>query len=133
MLLLNFAHPITPEQRQQIEALAGQEIKRIITVPSQVDVQEALAPQVAALAAAAGLTPTQWQTESILINPPALNFSAVALLAYLHGLMGYFPPIVRIRPVAGSLPPRFEAAEILDLQGLRDAARQKRHKEHDND
>lgn len=31
------------------------------------------------------------------------------------------------RPVQGSLPPRFEVAEILDLQAMRDTARQKRN------
>jgi len=33
---------------------------------------------------------------------------------------------VRTRPVAGSLPRRFEVAEILDLQAIRDAARHRR-------
>ena len=126
MILLNFSHPITPEQRAQIEALTGQRIARLVDIPSQIDVQQPLAPQVSAMVEAAGLTPTQWQTDPILINPPALNFSAVALLAELHGRMGYFPPMVRIRPVADSLPRRFEVAEILDLQALRDAARNTR-------
>jgi hypothetical protein len=40
--------------------------------------------------------------------------------------MGYFPPVLRLRPVEGALPPRFEAAETLNLQGVRDAARKKR-------
>ena len=126
MILLNFSHPITPEQRAQIEALTGQGIARLVDVPSQIDVQQPLAPQVSALVEAAGLTPAQWQSDPILINPPALNFSAAALLAELHGRMGYFPPMVRIRPVADTLPRRFEVAEIIDLQALRDAARNTR-------
>ena len=126
MILLNFAHPITDAQRGQIEALAGESIAHVIDIPSQVDVQQPLAPQVTAMADAAGLTSAQWQTEPILVNPPALNFSAVTLLAELHGRMGYFPPVVRLRPVEGSLPRRFEVAEILDLQALREDARQKR-------
>ncbi|NOZ72720.1 MAG: hypothetical protein GXP38_12555 [Chloroflexi bacterium] len=126
MLLINFAHPITPAQQQQIETLTGQSIDRLIDISSQIDAQQPLTPQISALVEAAGLTATQWQTESILINPPALNFSAVALLAELHGRMGYFPPIVRIRPVAGSLPPRFAVAEIIDLQALREQARTRR-------
>jgi len=44
-------------------------------------------------------------------------------LAELHGRMGYFPPLLRTRPAPGSLPPRYEAAEALNLQALRDAAR----------
>jgi hypothetical protein len=54
---------------------------------------------------------------------PSLNFIAALLLAELHGRMGYFPPVVRTRPVEGSLPRRFEVAEILDLQGRRETAR----------
>ena len=75
---------------------------------------------------AAGLTSEQWQTTPILVVLPSLNFIAAALLAELHGRMGNFPPIVRIRPVAESLPRRYEVAEILDLQAIRDAARRKR-------
>ena len=58
--------------------------------------------------------------------PPALNFAAVTLIAHLHGRMGYFPPIVRTRPVPDALPPRFEVAEIINLQDVRQRARRKR-------
>jgi len=126
MIVLNFSHPVSPEQQQQIEAITGQTIARLIDISSQVDVQQPLAPQVVAMADAAGLAPGQWQTEAILINPPALNFSAVVLLAELHGRMGYFPPILRLGPLADSLPRRFEVAEIIDLQTLRDQARRRR-------
>jgi hypothetical protein len=40
--------------------------------------------------------------------------------------MGYFPTCIRLRPVKDALPPRFEPAELLNLQALRDAARAKR-------
>lgn len=126
MIVLNFAHPITEEQRAQIEALTGQSIEQVVDIPSQIDVQKPIAPQVTAMADAAGLSPREWQTRPILINPPSLNFSAVALLAELHGRMGYFPPVVRLRPVQGSVPPRFEVAEIVDLQGIRARARERR-------
>ncbi len=123
MLILNFAHPITDAQKAQIETLTGQTIARVIDIPSQIDTQQPLAPQIVAMADAAGLTAEEWQTLPILINPPALNFSAVTLIAELHGRMGYFPPCLRLRPVEGSLPRRFEVAEILDLQAIRDRAR----------
>ena len=62
----------------------------------------------------------------LLVNLPALNFSAAALLAELHGRCGYFPPCVRLRPIAGSVPPQYEVAEVLDLQVLREEARKRR-------
>ncbi|MDW8214662.1 MAG: CRISPR-associated protein Csx15 [Roseiflexaceae bacterium] len=126
MLLLNYAHPITDAQRVQIEALTGQSITRLLELPNQIDPQQPLAPQVVALVDAAGLTPQQWQSESILVNLPSLNFSAAVLLAELHGRMGYFPPVLRLRPVPGTTPPRFEVAEILNLQVIRDEARGRR-------
>ena len=73
-----------------------------------------------------GLTPQEWQGGDFLVNPPAYNFAAVTLLAELHGRMGYFPAIIRIRPAAGSTPPRFETAEIINLQNVRDSARRGR-------
>lgn len=126
MLILNYSHPLTRDQRAQLETLTGAAIAEVRDIPTQVDVTAPLAPQVTALAEAAQLAPEAWQTEPLLLVPPALNFAAVALLAELHGRMGYFPPIVRLRPVSGALPPRYEIAEVLNLQALRDAARGRR-------
>ncbi len=126
MLILNFSHPLTEAQRAQIEALTGQPIEEVRRIPTHFDQEAPFIPQVIALAEACQLSPEAWQTQSLLIVPPALNFIAVALMAELHGRMGYFPPVVRTRPVAGALPPRYEVAEILNLQALRDEARQRR-------
>ncbi len=126
MVLLNFAHPLTPEHRRQIEEIAGQPVERVIDINSQVDPQQPLVPQVVALADQAGLSPAEWQSLPLLINPPALHVIAVTLLAELHGRIGHFPAIVRIRPVAGTTPTRYEVAEIVNLQAVRDAARTRR-------
>ncbi|MBN2007618.1 MAG: hypothetical protein JXA21_30015 [Anaerolineae bacterium] len=126
MIILNFSHPLTPTHLAQVEGLTGQSVERVIEVNSQVDVQQPLAPQVAAMANAAGLSSTEWQTAPLLVNLPALNFSAAVLLAELHGRCGYFPPCVRLRPIAGQVPPQYELAEVLDLQAVREAARRQR-------
>lgn len=123
MILLNFAHPLTKQQLEQIESLTGESVERLIEINSQIDPQEPLIPQVMTLADRCGLSPVEWQTLPILVNPPSLNFSAVILIAELHGRMGYFPPCIRLRPVKDALPPRFEVAEILNLQAVREAAR----------
>lgn len=126
MIFLNFSHPLTPDHLQHVETLTGQQVERVIEVNSHIDTRQALVPQVVALAGACGLTAEEWQTLPLLVNPPALNFIAVALLAELHGRCGYFPTVLRLRPVPGSTPPRFEVAELINLQSLRDTARQRR-------
>ena len=65
----------------------------------------------------------EWQSEPILVILPSLTTIAAAVLAELHGRMGYFPPVVRTRPVRNFVPRNFEVAEILDLQMIRDHAR----------
>lgn len=126
MILLNFSHPITDAQRTQIEALTGNPIGREIAVLPQFDEQQPFAPQLASLLGRFPMTPAEWQGEPILVVLPSLNFIAAALLAELHGRMGYFPPVVRTRPLADTVPRQFEVAEILDLQALREQARKKR-------
>ena len=126
MILLNFAHPLTPDHLRQVEALIGREVERVIEIHSQIDPQQPLVPQVVALADQAGLSPTEWQTLPLLINPPSLNYIAVALLAELHGRCGYFPTHLRLRPREGNAPTGWEVAEVLNLQEIRDAARERR-------
>lgn len=126
MIILNFSHPLTEEHLARIEALAGEKVERVIEIPAQLDPGMPFAPQVAALADRAGLSPREWQTLPLLVNPPSLNFIAVTLLAELHGRMGYFPTVIRLRPAPGSTPPRFEVAELIHLQAVRDQARERR-------
>lgn len=127
MILLNFAHPLTPEQLAQVQALTSQPVDETINIAVQFDHDQPFLPQLVALMAQVRLTAEQWQTASILINPPSLNFITALLLGELHGRMGYFPPVIRLAPVAGSLPPRYQVAEILNLQAVRDAARRARY------
>ena len=123
MLLLNFSHPLTPDQLAQVQALTGQPVEQVIELPVQFDTDQPFVPQVQALAARIPLSPAALQMAPLLVVLPALNFIAALLIAELHGRMGYFPTILRIRPLPGSLPARFEVAEILNLQAVRDAAR----------
>jgi hypothetical protein len=126
MIVLNYAHPLTEAQAAQLADLTGEAIDEVRAIPAQLDPAAPFPAQIVALADAAELTPEAWQTTPLLIVAPALNYAAVALLAELHGRMGYFPPVVRLRPVADALPPRYEVAEILNLQAIRAAARTRR-------
>src|SRR5690554_5179160 len=99
MILLNFAHPVTLEQKEQIEALLGQKIEKVFHVPVQFDHNAAYVPQLANVMEQLPLTSQELQGSPILVNLPSFNAIAALVLAELHGRMGYFPPIVRMRPV----------------------------------
>ncbi len=126
MILLNFSHPLTRAQIDQVRAMTGESKVRVVDLPVQFDNDQPFEPQLASLAAQIPLSTAELQGEPILVNLPSLNFIAAMMLAELHGRMGYFPPILRLRPVRDSLPPRFELAEIINLNALREAARRKR-------
>ena len=126
MLVLNYAHPLTADQHEQIEAFTGEGIDKVRTVPVSLDLARPFAGQATALADAADLSSDEWQTLPLLVVLPSLNYAAAALLAEMHGRMGYFPSVVRVRPVLDTTPLRFEVAEIVNLQALRDAARERR-------
>ena len=126
MTVVNFGHPLTAEQQVQIAERTGTAVVRVIDVATHFDEERPVAGQVAELVAAAGLSPVQRQTLPLLIDLPGCAPIAVLLLAHLHGLCGRFPAALRLRPVAGSTPPRFEVAEMLDLQAQRADARRYR-------
>ncbi|MBK9940691.1 MAG: hypothetical protein IPP13_03600 [Kouleothrix sp.] len=125
MLILNYGHPLTKEQLAQATALLGEQ-PTVRMISSQVDRSRPFAKVARDLADKANLDPHEWATISIVISPPNLGPVALALIAELHGRSGYFPAILNIRPVQGARPPRYEIAEIISLQALRDAARNRR-------
>jgi len=126
MLLLNFAHPLTETHLAQIRSVTGQDIERVIAIEAQFDILQPFGGQVQGLIHQIGISVADWQMCVVLVNPPTLHVIAVTLLAELHGRMGYFPAVLRLRPVVDALPPQFEVAEIINLQAVRDAARHSR-------
>jgi hypothetical protein len=126
MILLSLSHPLTLPQRAQLEALTGQRLERVIEAQPHFDPAQPFAPQTRAFVDSLGLTPSEWQSLPIVISPPALNWLTATLLADLHGRMGYFPSVVRLRAMPKLLPPLFEVAEVLSLQAIREAARRSR-------
>lgn len=126
MIVINFSHLLTPAQIAQIEAHTGQRAERVIEKMATFDHAQSFAEQARVLVDSIGLTAQEWQSTPLVIIPPALNFIAVVVLAELHGRMGYFPTVARLRPIAGTTPVQFEIAEVMNLQSVRDAARIRR-------
>lgn len=124
-LLLNYAHPLTEAQHAQTVALLGAE-PELRELAAHADRSRPIAEVARELADAAGLSTSEWQTTPLVLNPPALAPLALALIAELHGRCGGFPAILNVRPVESSLPTRYEVAEVVNLQALREAARTRR-------
>jgi hypothetical protein len=125
MIVLNFTHPLTDEHKAQIEALASVSIDEVRTIPVQIDQAKPLGPQISVIVDAAQLSPQEWQTRPLLINPPGYAPAAFVLLAELHGRIGHFPSLIRLRPQSGPIT-MYEVAELLNLQEIREAARRRR-------
>jgi hypothetical protein len=125
MLILNFAHPLTDEHVATIEQLARTPIDDIRTIAMQVEQNEPLDAQIVAIVDAIDLSSPEWQTRPLLINPPGYAPAAFVLLAELHGRVGHFPSLIRLRPKPGPVT-SYEVAELLNLQVVREAARTRR-------
>jgi hypothetical protein len=126
MLILNFSHPLTEQQLERVRALIREPIAEVKSVACQFDHERPFAEQVRELIDGVGLSAEEWQTMPLLVNLPSLASIAGVLLAEVHGRMGHWPPVLRLRPVAGSVPPRFEVAEVIDLSKVREEARKRR-------
>lgn len=129
MHLLNFSHPLTADNLADIATLLKRDVAaiQVRSISTQFDHEHSFAEQVRDLVDSLGISAATWQSAPLLINPPAYTPIAVTLLAELHGRMGYFPPHLRLKPQPDSLPPRFIVAEIINLQAVRDTARQGRN------
>jgi hypothetical protein len=125
ILVLNFSHPLTATQCEELSSEPGIEIE-VRTVQVQIDNEHSLVEQVTTIADATKLSAEEWQTLPLVVNPPGYAPVAMALLAELHGRMGHFPTLLRLRPVADSTPTTYEVTELLNLQAIRDEARRRR-------
>ena len=122
MLLLNFGHPITEEQVSQIKEM-GFDIDEVINVNSQVDLSVDLAEQAVKMVDSTGVSMSRFSQGRIIVNLPSLNFSAAAVLAELHGRMGFFPPVLQLnRNSSGG----YDVVNIIILQSMRNNARMRR-------
>lgn len=127
MYILNFSHPLTAEQTARIEELTNSKVEQVVSLAIQFDHARPFLAQLQEVLKQVTFSAEQWQTAPIIVNLPSFNYISALALAELHGRMGYFPPIVRMKPVEGALPPRFEVAEVINLQAVRDEARKLRY------
>jgi hypothetical protein len=67
------------------------------------------------------LTKAELEGPSVLIRLPGNSEISAMLLSKLHGIMGHFPTILRLRKII-----EYEVVDIVDLQDLRDRSRPER-------
>lgn len=111
--VLNFAHPITPDQCDQIAAILNTTPDQVTVFdkPVQLDLQAPFIPQIEDIVRATVGAPPGF----VVVNPPGLAPAAVLLLSELRRQRGLRISMLRLRPVAGATPTRFEVAEIIPL------------------
>jgi hypothetical protein len=126
MHILNFAHPLTPKQLDQITALVGSPPEQVREIKVQFNVEQPFVDQTVRLVDEVAISAQDWQTGGWLIVLPSLNYIAALLLAELHGRMGHFPAIVRMKTVSNALVTEYEVAEIINLETVRQEARARR-------
>ena len=124
--LLNFAHPITPGQKDAIERWLEVTVETIVDQPLHLDHDDSFEEQVRQTVASVPLTSEEWQKADFVVNVPGFAPATAVLLAELHGRMGHFPTVIRLRPVPNSSPQAYELAEVINLQTVRDGAREQR-------
>lgn len=120
---------MTAEQVTQLERVLDLDISYhtldIQDIKCQFDLDTPFSEQVISMIDNADFTSNEWQGCKILVNLPALSTAAALVLAELHGRMGYYPPVIRLKR-SDSVPPVWNLAEIMNLDAQRQDARKRR-------
>lgn len=120
-IIINMSgHPLTDVQQKQIQRETY--IEELIELPVHFNLLP-VRPQVESIVDTVGLTLDEWQTKSVILALPGLAPGSAALLAYVHGLRGSFPKVLWLHPHPQDKS-RYDAGEVIDLQALRDTARE---------
>ena len=122
-ILLNFGRPLDEAQLEQVKRIIGASLDEVIDIPGQLMDDHPYLPQIEQLVRQVGFTPEEWQSLPLVVNMHPFGPAASAVLAWLHGLRGYFPDIVRM--VRNEQTGHFDVAEILPLQSIRNQIRLK--------
>ena len=124
MYILNFSHPFTQSQIEQIEQLLFPEkLDNVINFKVAFDSNRTFYDQFTQFWEQQAFLMGDFANTPLVINLPAHNVIAALLLTHLHGLIGYFPAVIRLKAKEDVTPTTFEIAEIINLQSVREKAR----------
>jgi hypothetical protein len=116
-------HAMSDEWQRQLHS-HGYFIEELIEQPTHF-ANEPIIPQIDALLIQIGLTIEEWNTKRIVLLPPGLAAPSVTLMARIHGLCGHFPDVIWVQRAVDHAA-TFRIGEYIELQSLRDEARQTR-------
>jgi hypothetical protein len=127
-LVLNFSsHLILPNQQQTIQKkMSWPAIEVIDARLGNVAENRNFAATLVNHIEKIDLLPNEWQTSPMVVVPAGYAPAWAVLLAELHGRLGYFPDVVRLRPASAHAEEKFEVAEVVPLREIRGQARGKR-------
>lgn len=116
--IVNFSHPVE-DSREDIARVCGLRDAteyKVVQVPVQVDRQQPMSAQCWELALEA-IRQAGGNARNIdCIVLPGLSEAAVLILDYFRVVEEYLPNILRLAPLPGVTPPRFEAVEVVHLE-----------------
>jgi len=121
VILVNFGHPLSADAVAAVADLVGEPVEELRQRPLHMEAAVPFAEQVRTAVDDVQLDATSWQLGRIVVNLPGLAPAAALVLAELHGRIGGFPPVLRMRrdePYS-----RYVVAELLDLQAARERSR----------
>jgi hypothetical protein len=128
VLIVDFTHPLGNEQLSQISNQTGAHIAEVVqppVIPIHFDEDLSFEDQIRHVVDLVGITDEEWQETQILVNVPGYAPITAALIADIHGRMGHFPKIIRLKRTSSDSS-RYELAELMQLQRVRDKARARR-------
>jgi hypothetical protein len=120
-ILLNFGRPLDEAQLEQAQTIIKANLDEVINIPGQLMDGHPYLPQIEQVVRQVGFTPEEWQSLPLVVNVHPFGPAASAVLAWLHGLRGYFPDILRI--VRNEQTNHFDVVEVLSLQSIRNQIR----------
>lgn len=126
--VLNYSgHPVLPGQKLEIEKLMHWTSSDVINVTiGNVPEDNTFTATVLQAVESTGFSAEEWQTTPLVVIPSGYSAIWSVVLAELHGRLGYFPDVVRLRPAPSGSVEKFEVAEILNLGEIRHLSRHKR-------
>jgi len=127
-LILNFSgHPVLAGHQQEIQRLMKWPTSEVIDVAlGNVPEDNKFVSAIEKAVNTVDLTSEEWQKIPMVVIPAGYTPVWSVVQAVLHGRLGHFPEIVRLRPAPAHSSEKFEVAEIMNLHEVRHHSREKR-------